>query len=231
MNFHIVAFIDVLGFSQMVKTDTTGQNTIYLPIFRDTISEVRASFDGADGLDAKMFSDSIIISAPLSPPNVQRLLAACIDLQQRFLRRGILLRGGISLGKHYSDENVTFSDALISAYRIESGQARFPRVVLDKNVIDYFENHPETTHQIKEETFSMIRKDRDSACFMHYLCGPNLDAMTEQVRQFISRARPSEETVLEKMRWLHDYHSYCATANGTAQMVIEGFQINFVELH
>lgn len=231
MQFHIVAFIDILGFSQMVKLDATSDQSNFLTIFKDAIGEVRQTFGENDSLDVKMFSDSIVVGAPMTPDNLKRVLEACIDLQRRFLRRNVLVRGGISLGKHYSDEQVTFSAALVAAYEIESKLARFPRIVVDKNLLDYFENHPGTGEDLKANALSLMKRDRDGACFTHFLRHEDFEDSTAKLREMLAPQRSAEDTVLEKLRWLHDYHSYCASLFGKPSLDIDGLQISFHDVH
>lgn len=211
MEFSIVAFIDVLGFSSMVMQDARNHSPVFLPVFKEIIGEVRASFSGAnDGLDVRMFSDSIIVSAPLETANFTKVLAACADLQRRFLARGILLRGGVSFGKHYADEFVMFSDGLITAYQIECKQARYPRIVVDSNVIDYFTNFPNLADDVRTDGYRRMLRDRDRVFFVHYLTRDEFEARTADTSQLIQRQLGAPEAVLEKLRWLHDYQRFCA---------------------
>ena len=59
-------------------------------------------------------------------------------LQCKLLKKGILLRGGISCGEIYSDlnSNVVFGQALVEAYVLESKFSKYPRVILDDKVFD-----------------------------------------------------------------------------------------------
>lgn len=211
MELSVVAFIDVLGFSAMVKTDAESQGGKYLDAFREVLEEVKISFPEVDGgIGAKMFSDSIVLAAPLSPGNVVEVLRACANLQRRFLKRGILLRGGVSYGKHYADSTVMFSEGLISAYHIESQLAKYPRIVVDKNVIDYFVNHSGVDSQMLNVGKSLMIQDRDRVSFVHYLSGEEFVGDTAHVEQVIVNQLEASESVLEKLRWLHDYHLCCA---------------------
>lgn len=215
MELCVVAFIDVLGFSAMVKSDAASSGSKYLDAFRDVLEEVKASFhDATNGLDAKMFSDSIVLAAPLTPGSVVQVLRACADLQRRFLEKGILLRGGISYGKHYADATVMFSEGLISAYYIESQLAKFPRIVVDKNVIDYFTNHGEVDAGLREDGCNLMIQDRDRVSFVHYLSAATLVQASTHVSGLIQTQLKSGEAVLEKLRWLHDYYSFSAELCG-----------------
>lgn len=60
------------------------------------------------------------------------------------------MRGGLCRGLLYHDEDMVFGDAFIRTYRIESSVARYPRVMVTKQVYDealgsnlrsYFQTH------------------------------------------------------------------------------------------
>lgn len=224
MELSVVAFIDVLGFSAMVKADAASQGEKYLEAFREVLEEVKTSFQDVEGgLDAKMFSDSIVLAAPLSPDAVIDVLKACANLQQRFLKRGILLRGGVSYGKHFADSTVMFSEGLISAYHIESQLAKYPRIVVDKNVIDYFVHHGDVHEDKREVGRSLMIQDRDKVSFVHYLSSAEFLSDSAHVEGLITSQLRSGESVLEKLRWLHDYHAFCADSYGQPRIATPGW--------
>jgi hypothetical protein len=47
----------------------------------------------------------------------------------------LYLRGGVSIGFHYEDDNIIFSDGLIKAYYLESKKSIYPRIILDEDLI------------------------------------------------------------------------------------------------
>jgi hypothetical protein len=52
------------------------------------------------------------------------------------MSKGFFIRGGISVGSFYSDKNIIFSKGLVNAYLLESKKANFPRVIIDKLIMD-----------------------------------------------------------------------------------------------
>ena len=52
-----------------------------------------------------------------------------------FVRKNLYLRGGVSIGFHYEDENIIFSDGLIKAYYLESKKSIYPRIILDSELV------------------------------------------------------------------------------------------------
>nr|WP_317187917.1 hypothetical protein [Acinetobacter gerneri] len=53
-------------------------------------------------------------------------------------QHNILLRGALTIGEIYHDENMVFGPAMVEAYELESKVAEFPRIILhDKIEADY----------------------------------------------------------------------------------------------
>jgi len=120
-SYCVVAFIDVLGFSSFVEADACSVEPTQLINLKGLLAGVTSD---SPELDVRAFSDSITISAPLESAAVVSLFNATLDLQRRFVSGGVLVRGGIAFGKHYSDETIIYSEALIRAYQLERDKAR-----------------------------------------------------------------------------------------------------------
>lgn len=229
VNYGVVGFFDVLGFSAMVEEDSRRSTPKYLPTFVEVFREL-AETTTKKALTVQMFSDSIVVAAPLSPENVSAVIDYSAELQVRFLSRQILLRGGIGYGKHFEQDNILFSQALINAYRLESETARFPRVVIDDSVLNYAWHHKDTCDALKEALKLTVLIDRDGARFVHYLKEPALTELTPQISSCIASNISPSETILEKMRWLLDYRNYSASTFGIARLDINDLANGFSPL-
>jgi len=157
----LVAFLDILGFSNLVKqyaNDVDKQWRLYDLLQKyskhEHAKEVFAGFRKGDGspcdnsdLDAlkalydyrfTQFSDSFIFS--IKTEHISSIHYFPILIGQFMLHAldlGFLVRGGIAKGLMIHDEDgPTFGPAFIQAYRIESGQAVFGRAVLSKEAFD-----------------------------------------------------------------------------------------------
>lgn len=201
--YHYVAFLDILGFSEMVSRDCNGPSTraVYLPILlraHKTAFEHARRFIGAK---VTQFSDSILIAHPYDSEKFAGVVEHVANLQRALLEDGILSRGGLSYGKHFSDEEFIFSDALIRAYKIEQDRAIFPRVVIDEDLLDLI-------NPLALEPRPALVREADGACFIDYLRG--MTAETAE-RAVITATRGWEKypvRVREKMRWLRDYAAF-----------------------
>lgn len=216
MDYGIAAFLDVLGFSEMVERDSRGDPPTYLSTFARVIEAAEERL-GLSGLSAKMFSDSIVLAGPLTPNSVVEVIEAVAQLQISFLGEGILVRGGVAFGKHYEDSRILYSQALVNAYEIESKLARFPRVVISNDTIDYAWNHTSTDEILRQRIREIVVMDKDRQYFVDYLSGGDMSILREQVRAVVA---PSATTaaVMEKLRWLLDYCNYCLGENELQQI-------------
>ncbi len=132
------AFIDILGFRDLVRglrsshdaaTLRNAMQTIHAPASAPTINW---SID----FRAQSISDAIAISATTLDSGLYRILEAIEDLAVNLLREGYFIRGALVRGKLYHDAAMVFGEAFVRAYELESTIARFPRVVLGKEVMD-----------------------------------------------------------------------------------------------
>lgn len=97
------------------------------------------------------FSDSIIITVKANEYVNERtsaLIAILSKIGAYLLAEGILIRGVIDLGKMYVDENpkssIVFGPSIVEAYKLEQEQAKYPRIILSRNLICKL-NYPITT--------------------------------------------------------------------------------------
>ena len=119
-----------------LASDVYGENII------DELSELFP-------LDITQFSDSLVISCPSSDSGSCLLLLKCIYFIKImvFYNLGMMLRGGIALGKLIHEEGgALFGPAMNEAYYIESKLANYPRVLISENAYDHLiksnEDHP-----------------------------------------------------------------------------------------
>ena len=216
--YGVVAFLDVLGFSSFVAADAKSSVPVHLERIIAALRDARSSAYAKE-LEVRAFSDSIVISAQLRPEAIFGLFLAVIDLQRRFMTKGVLIRGGIAFGKHHSSPDAIYSEALIRAYELERDQARFPRVLVDSDLLDWFSNDQATTSKMSVEINSRLLRDRDNLVFLSYLEADILDAHMKLLLSY--NVENVTASVLEKLQWLASYHNYCAESLG-AKAIVNG---------
>lgn len=198
-----VAFVDILGFGEMVVADcesaTPGE--LYLPKLKSAIHEALAH---AQSVDAKIsqFSDSIVVSSPFKadPEAFSEFLSLVRGFQSLLYKNGMLCRGGVSHGRHFHDETLLFSQALIEAYKLESQIARDPRIIIS----------PETISLLFPSDIDLegVLRYSDGQFFIDYL--QNLDL--ETIQSIMHTHRPmlnsSNSNVRAKIAWLFKYANF-----------------------
>jgi hypothetical protein len=158
----LLLYIDLLGVGDATNSaDDTNASDI-LAMLSD-LAEMQSAFavestprtDGSSSLTLRpaisTFSDHIVISYPIERLPLQGLGGLQFGLVQfctlatliaaSALRRGLLIRGGMTIGSLVHTERVIFGEALVEAYLIESRTAVYPRIVLSQHLADMFKSH------------------------------------------------------------------------------------------
>jgi hypothetical protein len=137
-DIHFVAFLDILGFSNMVKFDfeSSSQYKTYLNKLFQIYNYTSKLHDSNLDLNVMQFSDSIVLSVPFSKEFFSSFISVIAKYQYDLFCEGILCRGGIAYGKHFFQEGFLFSNGLIDAYKIESETAKHPRIVVSTDLIE-----------------------------------------------------------------------------------------------
>ncbi|GEM_PF-3716800 len=126
-----VAFFDILGFRELVKTKDLSPLALEMRVLRGKASLM------AMGLNCKsiQFSDSILgYTEGIEAGNLEQIIAFSSKLMGSALRQGFALRGGIAAGE-FSHEGETFlGKAMNRAYEIEEAQD-WAGIVLDPGIL------------------------------------------------------------------------------------------------
>lgn len=176
-----VAFLDFMGFKDMVEQSAVDPTT--LKIINQAVEYMyNIQYDNYNGIipmdklgkQVTAFSDSVVISYDASMSGggfhvLMDLVYICNDL----LQLGIPIRGGVTVGQLIHNERKCFGPAMVKAYLMESKDAKFPRVIVDLNLINYALDNPgkaNTFEQEKEYLYELLREDSsDKIVFLDYL--------------------------------------------------------------
>ena len=142
MEPHLLAFIDILGFSNFVKDNQKTPDivkTLLMNYISMTKSFTVTSGKGIDGLQLSIFSDNIAISAPYTNDtkniatklNFFDLINFIQSTSVTLYNTALPIRGSVVYGNLYHDEknNVICGEALIDAYNLEREAAVYPHIV------------------------------------------------------------------------------------------------------
>lgn len=145
-----IAFLDLLGFKNLIEDKEKSCEDIaelFDEIDKESIvtivEENRPLMDFAK-LKKKIMSDSICLYVDSSVNNsLAGLVAACNHLQVRMLcrKRPILIRGSITKGEIYAEGDITFGPGVSKAYLLEEKTAKYPRIILTKELMDEWKSY------------------------------------------------------------------------------------------
>lgn len=176
----IVCFIDILGFSNLVKgtvnSGIRGKSDLrhicgalnMLDDFRLTLSEKMKAKD----VRTTQFSDSVVISFPWIEED-NSIVAAFLWIKyyqvSLIMEHGVLLRGGITIGDIIHNEKMIVGPAMIDAYALESKKALNPRIIIDSQVVPIFEKaYGRCRKNIKNIDTTLINIDDDNMFYIDY---------------------------------------------------------------
>ena len=191
----IVAFIDILGFKEIVRKSERSPillKTIYeslgflkkreLPekwnlqlveIEEDAQKRGIEDFDIAYRTFSSAFSDSIVVSVIIDDKKIHAsfstLLANLAFVGSKFIMDGILIRGGITIGKIiHTETGIVFGQGLIDAFNLETRSAKYPRTTLSDKLISKL-NYPLETKRDRYPYHQYLKRFSDGCVGLHQL--------------------------------------------------------------
>lgn len=184
-NNYYIAYFDILGYKAYFEdkeNDIISFLHSIIEISRDFINSTTPGQVFSNIFITKTFSDNFIIMIEENRyddyQNVKSLAYIVAILQLRFLEKyNILIRGGITKGNGYVDNNIVFGEGLVRAVQLEE-TASFPRVIIDEKLFGI-----ELCDDLCEKC---IMKDSDEKFFVDFLSiigfgiGNNEDYMDDE---------------------------------------------------
>ncbi len=178
----IVAFVDIMGFKNMVDESVNDPYQYAkikdaLRIFRGLKKEKEDPLYDKD-IKVTTFSDSLIISYPADyKGGLFYIILDLIYLQFNFSRLGLIIRGGIAMGKLRHIREEIFGPALNKAYSLESQKAVYPRIIIEKETIKialdrtYDRDFPKeySLKSEKDDVLSLLKQDVDGFFYLDFL--------------------------------------------------------------
>jgi len=226
----VVTFLDILGFSNLVKNGTAEEVAKVLNTLRRFAESKQ--FKEPDDTDAisLSFSDCIIRIRFLDGVNQQHpighLFHEILDLfhiQGELVPHRILIRGGMTMGNICAADSTVFGPAMVRAYELESKSAIYPRVILDPALLNAVRNDRRLRaahHSLEDELQAirnLIRRGESGAWFVDYLPASfeELDepedwhVLLAKHRELIQERYqdPGRAAFLDKILWLATYHN------------------------
>lgn len=237
----IVTYIDVLGFRSLLATRHAGEISEILQLLRnytrgDGHEEPRPRSSDEIRLYSQSFSDSVsdaVVRVRTTETQSQDgpFLFELINLmhaQIECLNRGILIRGGLTIGQVHiglNGEGPVFGPAMVRAYEIEQSEAIYPRIMIDESAIEEFINDPLLWQegQFDENDLEMAQRyiavGEDGSYFLDYLSAADAGEFDDgeigrfsflvRHRDLIEQQLQSTQgRVRRKFIWLANYHNH-----------------------
>jgi hypothetical protein len=213
----IVGYLDILGWSELLRAseETPGRlhpvmrAAVNLVAARQTAEALGAKALQAMDLKASQFSDCFVVSAyPGRCGHLTGEQTVAMQLEVTtglLLRAGIYTRGALVRGGLFHDKDLLFGPALVRAYKIERDVSRFPRIVVDRDVVRVLDP-------------STVRLDYDGLTYLHalrYVRKAELHRLARVVRKRIGRDHDKLE-LLTKHTWMWRYLGETLRSEGSA---------------
>jgi hypothetical protein len=179
----LVSHIDILGFRELINTETPGNISKILRVFSEAIepTQFKIAIPRLSPEQFISFSDLTISVIPLRRANVfargaifMHLLRMVHAQATLFYDHGLLIRGGIVVGEARRSYRRFFGPAVIRAYEVESQEAIYPRIVVDQSVINEVKVNPQVWTHDRASELSEVRKllrrdDENGVLYVDYL--------------------------------------------------------------
>ena len=206
MNYEerVVGFIDILGFKdKLTKTidkkdnDVPERITEIIHVYEEIQNIWKTESRSLDLNTRKVsiFSDCIVVSFKASEPaQIFTTLVDVKNLIMALIARGILCRGALCWGKLLHTEQYLFGPALVEAYTLESKAALYPRVILDRDLVnksvEYVTDQAEQNREI-DDLLMLLNKDTDGMYYIDYFFKAQmaLDRIDKEFPSYVDNLR------------------------------------------
>lgn len=133
------AFVDILGFRQLI--DRLTAEARQFEVLRSLLARVHGAKSGSPSesdsdFRAQSISDAVAISTFATRSGLADVFRALQSLAVDLLVEGYFIRGAVVRAPLYHDDQMVFGKALVQAYSFESEVARYPRIMVAREVRD-----------------------------------------------------------------------------------------------
>jgi len=144
------AFVDILGFRELVaRLSASAENVRTLRSLLQKVHEPREF--SPQQIRAQSISDAVALSTDATMDGISALLGTLTILAVDLLAEGYLVRGAVVKGPLFHDERMVFGKALVDAYHLETEVAKFPRIVVVREVReDILKGKPDLMAKLKQ---------------------------------------------------------------------------------
>ena len=217
----LVVFIDILGFREIIKKadknpdqvswiydvmeflktleKPDGWKTDFVEIEESAQHKGVENFEIKESIQCTMFSDSILVSVKVSPEQLNEATSTLISnlayVGSILIQADIFWRGGMTYGNLIHTSNgIAIGQGLIDAYKLESNEAKFPRIVLTKKILDKL-NYPLNSKSDRYPFHQYLYRHEDGLVGFHQL------TYFEVVKDYVDGNTESYINSLKRAKW------------------------------
>ncbi|MGD8305570.1 MAG: hypothetical protein PVF17_02865 [Ignavibacteria bacterium] len=217
VNNYLCFFIDILGYSRRIKDLSIiklNEEVNYFKTYVGKENTYLKKLSHVLNFDLKTFSDNIFISIPYSKKtseNLSLIFSHIIDYQKYLIGKTYFLRGGVSYGKLYIDNETIFGPALVESVETEKNTI-YPFIGISQSVLKLFNES-----RSKKLNSVPIIKIKDEQYFLDYLSTVyHVEQNPPSPSNFLSEHKKlleynlsniSENSILAKFVMLVKYHN------------------------
>lgn len=246
---HIVLFLDILGYSKIIKNSKPPKDENYyleevhyiMSLLSEFIAERNRIVDDDNDSNLNLsrfksliFSDNILFFAPydndIDRDNLYlNLLYGLSAFLFQYKKEDFFFRGGITAGSLYYDEklHMVFGSGLIRAYELESRTANYPRIVIDENLKsrDWLvgmrkENSEGIWYLDYLELAYNLYKQEEKKKDMNDIYNVWLENHHTSIKNALEQYKNSED-IYKKYMWLAEYFNQFCEGNNLLNFLIE----------
>lgn len=195
------AVVDVLAYRYRLEKDQKDGSLS----FKDDLEKALRIFDNVNSAVFKVqaISDTIILTCT-NHENFIEFLDVLKNVFITFLECGLFIRGGIAYSRHFENGRLTYSHAIARAHELESKAAIYPRIILDKNIIDMCES----TNICPNIFIKKYLVKYNGVYFLHLIDEKNWQNVYELVSRIYDEDKneiQTNEAAFAKHQWFENY--------------------------
>lgn len=209
------ALIDVLSYRNRLQEDiNSGQES-----FKDDLIQSLSIFDNINTaiFGVQAISDTIIITCNRHDRFFE-FLEILKSVFIAFMSKGLLIRGGVAYSKHFQSGRITYSHAVARSYEIESKIAVYPRIVIDKNILDMYE----TANHLPSIFNKNILIKQNDITFLNIIDDKNWNDLYQMARDIYEKNKSilsGNELAFLKHLWFESYLFSSGATPGTQKYI------------
>lgn len=198
---HIIAYLDILGATNMICNDDSFDFLNHLNMFmEDAIEESGGGiFKHKEEIFIKIFSDNILLAIELKENDEQRndkiaiLFNIVANIYNEILRYGYLMRGAIVEGDFFHNDIIVYGKGLVEAVHLEEKEANVPRILVRTKVAE-----PHSYY---------LMQDKDNELFLNifHLCDTFDDVAFKINLLEMLKKHKNDERIKAKIMWVINY--------------------------